>query len=139
MWLNLRIVLIKEPTQKSSQRRLSFFYLRFFLFLSRALRIAKTNDATVTIVETIAQRSVMLSYPVIAGLLVQMNSEVQPTTTVVHTVSIVYIIRIYKKNYYQIVFKNKKNQKRNNFLFCIFLNKIIYIRVYCLFKILRQF
>ena len=77
-----------------------FIYLRFFfLFLASALRIAKTNDATVTIVDTIAQRSVMLSYPVIAGLLVQMNSEVQPTTTVVHFVSIVYIIEYYNKKY----------------------------------------
>ena len=45
--------------------------------------IAKTNDATVTIAVTTAQRSITLSYPVIAGLLVLVNSEVQPTTTVV--------------------------------------------------------
>ena len=67
--------------------------------MSRALRIAKTNDATVTIVDTIAQRSEMLSYPVIAGLLILVNSEVQPTTTVVHFISIVYIVRYYNKKY----------------------------------------
>ena len=65
--------------------------------MSRALRIAKTNDTTVIAVVTIVQRSVMLSYPVIAGLLVLMNSEVQPTTTVVHGVSIVYIAKYYNK------------------------------------------
>ena len=41
--------------------------------MSRALHTAKTNDAIATIVETIAQRSIMLSYPVIAGLLVLME------------------------------------------------------------------
>ncbi|MBQ8680502.1 MAG: hypothetical protein IJ530_12185 [Treponema sp.] len=32
------------------------------------MHTAKTNDAIATIVETIAQRSIMLSYPVIIGL-----------------------------------------------------------------------
>lgn len=78
------LVLIK-PMRKC-QFSVGFLFLStyfFFLFLPRALRIAKTNDATVTVVVTIAQRSIKLSYPVIAGLLVHMNSEVQPTTTVV--------------------------------------------------------
>ena len=61
-----------------------FIYLLFESFLASAMHIAKTNDATVTIAVTTAQRSMMLSYPVIAGLLVLVNSEVQPTTTVVH-------------------------------------------------------
>ena len=53
-----------------------FIYSLLSSFLARALHTAKTNDAIATIVETIAQRSIMLSYPVIAGLLVLVNSEV---------------------------------------------------------------
>ena len=77
MWLNLRCRLFLKPTYEWNQCRLLFF--------ARALHIAKTNDATVTIAVTIAQRSIMLSYPVIAGLLIHLNSEVQPTTAMVQS------------------------------------------------------
>ena len=64
MWPNLRCKLVlKAYNEVVFSVGFLFVYSLSLSLLSRALHIAKTNDATVTTVVTTAQRSIMLSYP----------------------------------------------------------------------------
>lgn len=91
MWLNLRKLIVRKAYLSGSQCRL-FFLLAVSIFFCESLAYSKDKRYNRNNSCHNCTRSIMLSYPVNAGLLVLMNSEVQPTTTVVQFV--VYYINV---------------------------------------------